>query len=81
MSITFRQYMANCIEEFWVEDGVDEEICKHCKNYATCAALAEEDKYLPTSECKRALAELLDSPIDSDPGLFELLNEGLEELQ
>ena len=79
MSITFRQYIANCIEEFWSADGVDEEICKHCRNHATCAELAKENKALPVSECKRSLGELLDSPIDSDPELFELLHEGFLE--
>lgn len=77
--MTFRQYIASCIEGCLASDGVDEEICKHCKNYATCAALAEKDKYLPTSECRKALTELLDSPIDSDPEFFKLLSESFSE--
>lgn len=79
MNMTFRQYIASCIESFWASDGVDEEVCKHCKNYATCAALAEKDKYLPTSECRKALTELLDSPVESDPEFFKLLREGFSE--
>lgn len=79
MSITFRQYMANCVEDFLVADGVDEEICKHCRNYATCAALAKENKALPASECKRSLTEILDSPIESKPELFKLLYESFLE--
>lgn len=79
MNMTFRQYIASCIEGCLASDGVDEEICKHCKNYATCAALAEKDKYLPTSECRKALTELLDSPVDSDPEFFKLLSECFSE--
>ena len=79
MSMTFRQYIASCIEGFWASDGVEEEVCKHCKNYATCAALAKENKALPASECRKALTELLDSPVDSDPEFFKLLREGFLE--